>query len=644
MFSFIGKGVEIMDQKKITEFYSPTDQDYQYWTEENNQKKILETTSISMEKDYSHNFFLFRKDHFGFLTNRENNFNIELIQKNLTKSLNHNSDHNNNFFNDIFFSPEKIRYFDVKTPTSEIFYSVNFLQENALGVLFTQSPNKKMNYSIEYRNRIRNHHGNEQEPNFEKQLFLTTFVYQDQKSSHFQKLWGHYLYQNFSSEKKRKKPIWETTNNNIFFEKQNFFYERFYINIIQKIFPFLSWLDNYQPILKNHIEYTKYFKKHFLSKEVIQNNMINYYHLKNECSLIFGREEKERYNVEIGVIYDRIRYQLFLLNNLLNKKIYKKKKDLNVISIKGKIDHIINKIFEFHSNGKWMVNIENNHFKNYLQANTQLNTLLFSKFHFLTQLSIENTNIFPDIIHFSFFQKNKECDNNNKYYYDTMNGFYTKKSIIFFFFPKKEENFDISLKISKMNNSSNKEKVPNFLHWKYINSCEFKIGTIHNIWKFQFNNVFLYQKYNSDQLIFSIPNFISRNTISYKDSYFDKSLFIQTGISIHYFNKFYHQDFSSYPFDLFSFYSGENECYPKKIVRKIPLLDYFLNFKIFRVIFYASIQDLQNLIISDPIIITNTNEKTNDDNNRNRDSVRIRKRKIKKYFSIKVGLLWNLFT
>ncbi|WP_185866771.1 putative porin [Blattabacterium cuenoti] len=563
----------------------PVPQDYQYWTEENPQKKNLDLTSPS---NYSYNFF--RKDNFGSFQYQDKEIFIPFFDN---KNPN------------VFFSREKIRFFDVKTPLSEIFYMK--IPYKILGGFFTQSPNKRTNYSIEYRNLFF-----QKRPKIEKKnsFFLITFTTDQNHLPNHYKFWGHYLYQNFYRQKEKKKIFWNTTDNmNSFQEKKNFFYQRMDINFLQKIFPFSSWikLENGKSFfLKNHMEYTKYFKTHFSSKKEFPNNMINISSLKNECFLIFNQEKS---NIEIGVSYDKIRSQLF--SNHLFYKIFMnfhKKEDLNLnrFTMEAKIHYLVNKMFKFHSNGKWM--IENrDKFKNHLQANIQLDTIFFPEFYLLMNLNM-NKNIFPSFINFPIFQRDNNCYNRKK-----NNIVLNTKSIDLSIFYKY---MDCSLNISKINHPyQNENENKNFLYWKYISSYIFKIGVIHNLWKLQFNHMILCQKQNSDQLIFSIPNFISRNTISYKDYYFHQALLIQTGFSIHYFSKFPYQNFS-YPFDLFYFYL-ENECFPKKIGGS-PFIDYFLNLKLFRTNFYASLENLG---------FPEENQKSKKQN-----------------FFIKIGLVWNLFT
>ncbi|AWU43271.1 hypothetical protein DM809_02005 [Blattabacterium punctulatus] len=610
-FSVKSMEKENIMQKKIWGIYHPISKDYKYWTEDNKKKRNLDTNSFSIEKEYSSNFFI--KDNFGFFKLKEKDLIIPNsdTEKNFlsycnTIFFNKNYFPKMYFLNDIFFSREKIRYFDVKTPISEIFYIKNSFQEKILSGLFSQSPNQKINYSIEYRNIFF-----EEESNIDLKkhhnLFLSTFNYKYSDFYHDKLIWGHFLYQNFYKKKKSKIPFWKTTDNSkFFFDKKNLFHKRLYISFFQNISP--SWIkSNHRRersiFLIEKIEYSKYLKSFFNSKEKFQNNRINLSYLKNESSLIF--EIKKKLNIEIGAIHDQIHYQLF--SNYLFDPVYeneKKNLNFNKIYLETKINYFINNIFKINSYAKWLIS------KNNLQISTQLDTNLWSKFQFLIKFNINN-NISSDFINFYMFQKDGNCYNNQQY----NNEILYIKSINFSIFLKKKLNVFFNIyDINRTNQNNN----PNLLYWKYIRTWNLKIKIIHDIWKFHFNNLILFQNQKSDQLNFSIPNFLSKNTISYENSYFNKALLVQTGFSIHYFNKYFHQYFS-YPFDLFSFYL-ENECFPTKI-GGAPFIDYFLNFKIFRTIFYSSIQN-----------IGFSNNKKNIFNHKNKD-----------YF-FKIGILWNLFT
>ncbi|WP_235043311.1 putative porin [Blattabacterium sp. (Nauphoeta cinerea)] len=566
------------------EFYHPTYQDYKYWTEEKNIKKPF------LEKYFSHNFFKYDNIRLFFNNgNKEkNNFNESMPKKML-------------FFKDPFFYREKIKYFDVKTPLSEIFYINNFLKkEKTLGGFFSQNLNEKINYSIEYRNF---HSENKPYLKNTKSLVLNTFNYQDQ--NHY-KLWGHYIYQKFDIEEKEKIPKWNIRNyKNILLSNKELIHNRYYISFIQKIYSFEE--KKRFLFFRTYMEYEKYFRYHsFQPFQHWNRKKINHSYLRNGFFLIFNQK---KINLEIGSIFDKIHYELF------HNNIYKNK-NINNLSIQSKIHYPINNVLEFDSDGKWIV--ENNDIKkSYIKANIKLNTFLFSKFWFLTQLNInENDNniFFPIYI----LKKNQDYYNNEQ---KNIFSFYKKKTINFSLNSYKEK-YHVSFYISKLNHSfqdqDQEKKIKKFLYYKYkyADIYGFKIKTIHDIWKFKLDNVFLYQKYNFNPLIFSIPNFLSRSTIFYMNNYFDKALFIQTGFSFHYSSKFYqHKIYHPFNYQTFIF---EEKCIPNKI-GGTPFVDYFLNLKIHRTIFYFSIQNIKFYNFY------------NENKNKNKSL-------------IQVGFLWNLFT
>ncbi|WP_185866205.1 putative porin [Blattabacterium cuenoti] len=582
-------------EKNYVDVYLPTSQDYRFWTEENNFKKtLLNIESFSIEKYYSHNFF--KHDDFGFFYNRGKEKNLLIPNRNFTqKNLYHSQ--KILLFKDPFFSREKVQYFDVKTPLSEIFYESNLFQERGLGGFFSQSPNEKMNYSMEYRAlNFKDKLDFERNQNF----LLTTFSFQDQYDYYY-KLWGHYIFQNFFLKEREEVFKWNNIKNykNVFLDQKKFVHNRFYISFIQKIFP------NKLFFFKTYMEYEKYSKSHYFSE---QKNKINHFYLKNSFFLMF---KKNKFEIEVGSIFDKIYYQLFLINDYNNKMI-PKNKYINNLSIETKINYPINNFLKFYSHTKWIMEY-NNLKKTYFQMDMKFNTLLFSKFDFSSKIHIsDNKGVSSDFIHLYILKKNEDCYNNQR---SNMLVFDKEKTMDFSLFYK--DNFHVSFYISKLDHSflDEKKEMEKFLYRKDIQSYGLKIKTTQNIWKFQFNNLFLYQKYNSDPLIFSIPNFLSRSTISYQDNYFNKALSIKTGVSVHYFSNFYYQKIY-YPFDV-SLFPSEKECYPYKIGGN-PFMNYFLNLKIYRTIFYLSIQNIGVHSIYSPLN--------------------------KKELFIRTGFSWTLFT
>ncbi|WP_238784207.1 putative porin [Blattabacterium cuenoti] len=586
---------EKKEEEENVKFYHPTSQDYKFWTEEINLKKTFGEKDFSIKKYYSHNFF--KEDYIGFFFKNEKYFFIP-YEKFMKKSFNENMPKKMLFFKDPFFYREKIQYFDVKTPISEIFYINDFFREKTLGGFFSHNFNEKINYSMEYRN---SYLKNEPDLKKSQDLVLTTFNYQDQNDYNY-KLWGHYIYQKFDTIDKEEVQKWNSRNSKDIFSysyHKKLIHSRFYVSLIQKIFS----LKEKSLFLKSYMEYEKYYKNHsfhypykFDSTQDLQKKKINHSYLRNGLFLIFNQRKM---NIEIGSVFDKIYYKLF--NNVFNNY---KNKNINNFSIQTKINYPINNVFKFYSNVKWM--LENNSIKksNY-EADIMLNAFLFSKFFFITQFNIvENDNgIYNNLISNRIFNTNQDFCIGREKAIDFSLSSYDKKNHISFY-------------ISRLNHSFKHKEMEKFLYNKDIQLYGFKIKSTHSICKFQFNNIFLYQKYNYNPPIFYIPNFISRSTIFYEDNYFEKALFMQIGFSFHYFSKFYHKKIH-YPFN-FQSYFFDKEYISNKRIDKIPFIDYFLNFKIYRTVFYFSIQNMGFYNIYNP-------------NNNN------------KWF-IQTGFLWNLFT
>ncbi|WP_167884941.1 putative porin [Blattabacterium sp. (Blaberus giganteus)] len=611
----------INDEKKTEDvkFYDPTYKDYKFWTEEKSIKKNFLEKSFSIKNYYSHNFF--KNDYVGlFFSNGKDLFIYNnRYEKFMKENFNENMPKKMLFFQDPFFYREKIKYFDVKTPISEIFYISDFSKkEKTLGGFFSQSFDEKTNYSMEWRSF---HLKNEFDLKKSKNLVLTTFNYQDYDNY---QLWGHYLYQKFETKEKEEIKKWDIRNyKKIFLYHKKLIHSRFYINFVKKVF-FVKEKER-SLFLKTYIEYEKYYKDHFplfplylypyynsyKNKFQYFHKKINHLYLRNGLFLIFNQK---KINIEVGSIFDKIHYQLFNNNNSSYQN-----KDINSLSIQTKMNYPINNIFEFDSNGRWIV--ENNNIKkSYFKVNIMLNSFLFSKFRFLTRLSInKNDNgIYNNFVPFHIFlKKNQDCYNNGR---NNMFLFGIEKTMDFSLSSYDNDKHYVSFYISNISKRLNhsfknqEEEMKKFLYRKYIQLYGFKIKTTYDIWKFHLSNILLYHKWNSNPLIFSIPNFLSRITIFYNDNYFHKALFIQTGFSFHHFSKFFYQKIS-YPFNFQPFSFFEKECIPNKIIGGTPFLDFFFNFKIYRTIFYLSVQNIGLFNI---------------DNSHN--------------IFIKTGFLWNLFT
>lgn len=90
--------------------------------------------------------------------------------------------------------------------------------------------------------------------------------------------------------------------------------------------------------------------------------------------------------------------------------------------------------------------------------------------------------------------------------------------------------------------------------------------------KFALTNTILYQNVQNGSGVLNVPELLTRNTLSFSTDMFDHALFLQTGITLKYFTKYY---MDAYNPVLAEFYTQNTQEYGG-----FPMLDYFVNVKI----------------------------------------------------------------
>ncbi|WP_242134653.1 putative porin [Aestuariivivens marinum] len=103
-----------------------------------------------------------------------------------------------------------------------------------------------------------------------------------------------------------------------------------------------------------------------------------------------------------------------------------------------------------------------------------------------------------------------------------------------------------------------------YLRIKLVN--ELKYG------KFALNNTVLYQNVQNDNNIYNVPQLITRNTLYFSSHLFKKAMFLQAGVTLNYFTKYYMDAYNP----LLAEFYVQNE----KEYGGFPRLDFFVNAKI----------------------------------------------------------------
>jgi hypothetical protein len=150
---------------------------------------------------------------------------------------------------------------------------------------------------------------------------------------------------------------------------------------------------------------------------------------------------------------------------------------------------------------------------------------------------------------------------------------------------------------------------------KTINYVSLKLGREFKYGKFALDNTILYQNVRQDDNILNVPKIVTRNTIYFTDFLFKKALFLQTGITLNYFSKYYANEYNPVV--------GEFFVQDKKEIGNYPNLDFFINAKIQRTRIYFKAEHFNSSLTGNNFYAS--------PNNPYRD------------FMLRFGLIWNFF-
>ena len=148
-----------------------------------------------------------------------------------------------------------------------------------------------------------------------------------------------------------------------------------------------------------------------------------------------------------------------------------------------------------------------------------------------------------------------------------------------------------------------------------INYVSVKVNKEFRLGKFALDNTFLYQKVDQPDFILNVPELVSRNTLYYSTTMFEKALYLQTGVSLNYFSRYFANDYNPV--------IGEFFVQNKKEIGNYPNLDFFVNARIQRTRIYFKAEHFNSSLSGNNFYAA--------PNTPYRD------------FMIRFGLVWNFF-
>ena len=561
-------------------------------------KSISVDTSLTINKEYTNN--LLRKDYFELLAfvNMGHAFNklgYDFFEENLIPQMGQESKHIS------YFKTEDIKYYNVPTPFTELFFRTTMEQGQLSDALITLNVNPNFNFAIAYRGmRSQGKYVNQRSDN---EAFRFSFNFNSNNQKYNFK--GHYVSQNIGNNEnggvteqslsqfelgdpefkersvlnvRLKKAYNELKGKRSFF-KQNYFVKGTSNLTNQKSMSiFHEFLNETKFYVYDDSQRSDYFGP--LSSEELKDQ-VNWAVIQNSVGVNYN-------NPSLGKIKGAIEYYKtdYFFKNFLeststsdNLIVYKQ------LFFSG--NYLFNwKGFNFNTSFKKTVSGD------YRSDLVEISSkIIFKEKNFL-QISIKKINKAPDL---NFILYKSAYENYNWFNENLNNEDFTLLSSSLFL--NKIGKFYVSLqKLKNYTYYSQNFEIPEelednieeevFLYPKqlltFVNQADeiidylkVRYDSSFKYRKFDLSNTIQYQKSNSgnrESLILNVPEWNLRSSLSYSSFVFKKAMFLQFGITGQYFTKFFMNKYNP----LLGSFLVQN----RYELGDFPRLDFFINGKI----------------------------------------------------------------
>ncbi len=544
-------------------------------------------TSLTIQNDYKVNYL--RKDNFGLLPfpNAGQTYNIldyGLVKYNPFPEFGFKAKHF------AYMEVEDIKYYNVATPFTDLFYRSVLEQGQILDAFITVNTSENLNFAVAYKGlRSIGKYINSISSNGNFR-FITS--YNTTNKRYILKL--HFTAQDFSNEENGG-----ITNTSLFESGQDPYTER-------------ERLDVYFRDATSLLKGNRYFFDHTFRLSKDNPNSIVLHHQFNY--------ENKSFQYSQPTSSDRFgaRYASSINNKTRYNKMYNMLGAAYANETFGTVefyleDYNYNYFYRriiIGEDGLEVPNSINDRINTYgarytYQKDKLKGTILFS--NSITNQSLANIDISArytfdeeNILSFRYQNINKLPDLNYRLYQSG----YTNYNWYNSFKNEKINSFEFEAKTKWLNASLQYTVLDDHLYFareytepeenqieQLITSPEQYNGTINYLslkaskdfrfGKFGFDNTLLYQNVGQDDNILNVPDFVTRNTFYYSEYLFKKALFIQTGVTFQYFTEYHANGYNPL--------TGEFYVQDREKIGGFPLMDFFLNAKVkqFRVFLKA---------------------------------------------------------
>ena len=547
---------------------------------------IVDTT-LSIKKEYEFNYL--RKDIFGLLPLPNEGQSYNTLDFGLNKFTKYPEfGYRAKQFN--YLDANDIKYYNVATPLSEIYYKSVMEQGQNVQTLITLNTSKQFNFSISYKG------------------LRSLGKYQNQLSSS-----GNFVFTaSYQSKKKRYNSNFHLTiqdglngengglTNTLDFESndpqfidrpriQNYLKDartvqrgnRLFLNQIFRINPANSQNNLY---LNHQFNYeAKFFEfdQNTLLSAVgsgdTANSILRFGPINEGITQINNQNNYDKIYNKIGLVYENktLGKFEFFVENFNFKSVFGNDKTVDNTTYSGTLKNSINSIggkYEYRKN-KWngtfsVSNSITSQSVRDIDANLTyaLNPKNKISFQYQNISKLPNHNL---MLHQSDF---KSYNWENTFKNEKINNLAINAMTQFGNASFQLTNLSDYIYLSNDFPYTNYQIVTPKQYDKAINYLSLKVNKEINYKNFGFDNTLLFQKVTQPDLVINVPKIIVRSTLYYSHYYFKRALFGQIGVTANYFSKYYANEYNPV--------IGEFFIQDIKQIGNYPSLDFFINARI----------------------------------------------------------------
>ncbi len=583
-------------------------------------------TSLTIQKEYSFNYL--RKDNFGLLAFSNEGQTYNTLQYSLNEisplpEFGFKAKHFN------FLEANDIKYSSVATPVTELYFKSVMQKGQTLDAFFTLNINPRLNFSIAYK-------GLRSEGKYINQLsstgnFRFTTSYNTKNDRYFAN--AHFTYQDILNEEnggitsisdfEDEDPRYDNRQRlQVYLNDAKSFLKgkRFFVDHFLRVNGEKS--DNNLYVTHQFNYENKFFEYNQLTvpSTVGSTSPVNRF---GDSFVTSGINDQTRYNKmynKLGLVYENTtlgKFQFFAddfrsnyyYNQILifDDKTVPASLTRNINSLGGQYDYQKNKwngkfLYSRSATNQSLSNLDSN-------LNYDLNDDYQFSFGYqnLNKLPNDNYNLYQS----SYVNYNWSNDLKN----EKINSITAEAVTPWVGVAVKVMTLNDHLYFSNTATDASQQIITPQQYGNTINYVSVKLNKELAFGRFALDNTILYQKTDQSEAILNVPELVTRNTLYYTNYFFNKALFLQTGITLNYFTKYLANDYNPV--------IGEFFIQNKKEIGSYPNLDFFINAKIQRTRIYLKAEHFNSSFTG--------NNFYSAPNTPYRD------------FMIRFGLIWNFF-